>query len=699
MSTVGNALLVGLMEKNVDACVSDFDHYRIHGGMAVETDYIISVKPTVDKDGVFDTFKVCKNYSAFRTLASQLKKAVEKKLRVNDNLTKEDKVMVQFVQSVDHLVESQKTRYLGKVNFNYVKSLSKQRAQILNDTLETILQRFPASIETGSASARAVAQIVETFFLTDHVQDNSDDEFESTLSDDGSNDSLSSSGLFKRIKNPMTPMKKLVKGIHKRTSSNKDAATPPQDRSVHVSLTSPVVPITRKHRRSIAVRAQDHELLLEAGSEANLLMDDDRSQQKLVPSYSNPIPTVAFAEGNQLGNLIENNQFVFLAIFIASVVGLKAASYASVTVDFDIALLLGFALFCVGLHMPRPSQSGIDTPAVSPKPVVAFAPPSKRKARSASVMVRRTLLVSPKAGIDADGTAVMTESELTEGEEDPLIKTPMDKFPEGAKLGSHLNCWSMPDHKNFMVRGPSYLEDKVKVPSGKFLLPARGVDLFLTDACPENIGTNSGIFGGALREKPTFLINYRLPWGVFISYFEIPDKFIPFVRQRYEFDYDGKIPDINKMTPGERGAARFLGADEATKNKTLKIVPVVVEGPWIVKSVVGGKPAIIGNKLPVTWIYEKASPGKALYLEADMDIVSSSAARGILSVTRSHTQILTLDLGFVVQGNQKDELPEQMLCGARNHGIDPLTASPLPPMKHQFLQSAMDEQSIVFGED
>jgi hypothetical protein len=346
--------------------------------------------------------------------------------------------------------------------------------------------------------------------------------------------------------------------------------------------------------------------------------------------------------------------------------------------------------------MPRPSQNGIDTPAVSPTPVVAFAPPPKKRAeRSGSFVVRRSLLVSPKSSISVDGKSFVTESELMEGEEDPLIKSPMDKFPEGAKLGSHLNCWSMPDHERFMVRGPKYLEDKVKIKSGEFLFPARGVDLFLTDDCPEHIGTNSGILGGALREKPTMLINFRLPWGVFISYFEIPERFIPFVRKRYEFDYDGPVPDINKMSPGERCAARFLQADQATKNKVLKIVPVVVEGPWVVKSVVGGKPAIIVNKLPVNWIYEKASPGKALYLEADLDIVSSSAARGILSVTRSHTQVLTLDLGFVVQGNKQDELPEQMLVGVRNHGIDPLTASPLPPMKNKFLQSALDDESTV----
>lgn len=88
--------------------------------------------------------------------------------------------------------------------------------------------------------------------------------------------------------------------------------------------------------------------------------------------------------------------------------------------------------------------------------------------------------------------------------------------------------------------------------------------------------------------------------------------------------------------------------------------------------------------MPVSYYYQKAEGDKALYLEADFDIVASSAARGILSCVRSYTQVLTLDLGFVVQGNGEDELPEQMLVGVRLHGIDPLTAPPYPSPSDLF---------------
>ncbi|OEU20051.1 hypothetical protein FRACYDRAFT_181507 [Fragilariopsis cylindrus CCMP1102] len=141
------------------------------------------------------------------------------------------------------------------------------------------------------------------------------------------------------------------------------------------------------------------------------------------------------------------------------------------------------------------------------------------------------------------------------------------------------------------------------------------------------------------------------------------------------------------MTAGQRCAARFCQSSQEEKDQVLKIVPAVADGPWVVKSVVGNKPAILGTKMPVNYIYQKGEDGKAMYFEADLDIVSSSAARGILSMVRSYTNVLTMDLGFVIQGNEKDELPEQMLCGTRLHGLDPLNAPALPFSQENFISN------------
>eukprot|EP00584_Thalassiosira_punctigera_P022711 CAMPEP_0172574756 /NCGR_PEP_ID=MMETSP1067-20121228/136864_1 /TAXON_ID=265564 ORGANISM="Thalassiosira punctigera, Strain Tpunct2005C2" /NCGR_SAMPLE_ID=MMETSP1067 /ASSEMBLY_ACC=CAM_ASM_000444 /LENGTH=412 /DNA_ID=CAMNT_0013367389 /DNA_START=517 /DNA_END=1755 /DNA_ORIENTATION=- len=260
------------------------------------------------------------------------------------------------------------------------------------------------------------------------------------------------------------------------------------------------------------------------------------------------------------------------------------------------------------------------------------------------------------------------------------------KFPDGAKLGSHLNCWSSPPSGNFMVRGPKYLKNKKKVPSSDYLFPCRGCDLFLTDLAPKNLGRNRAILEGKLREKPTFIVNYRLPWGVFLSYHEIPERFLPFLRRGHGHgDQSVPLPSTAGMTAGDRAACNFLLSDSEEKDAAWKIVPVVAQGPWMVKKVVGGKPAIVGKQLPITYVYQPAQKmgndeELCEYLEADLDIVSSAAARNILAVVRSYTNVLTVDLGFVVQGNKKEELPEQMMLGLRLHGLDPLTAELLPEM-------------------
>lgn len=302
---------------------------------------------------------------------------------------------------------------------------------------------------------------------------------------------------------------------------------------------------------------------------------------------------------------------------------------------------------------------------------------------------------------ERNATLTTVEDILQEEESDELAdfgQSPLPKFPDGAPLGSKHNCWSEPDYETFQVRGSNYLSDKIKQASGPFVFPIRAVDLFLTDTCPENAGSNSRILGGRLREKPTFIINFRLPWGIFLAYFEIPERFIPFIRAAHEEGFDkSTLPSMDAMSQVDRCVARFCRDPQAEKNKKLKIVPVVVEGPWIVKSVVGGKPAIIGNKMPVNYHYAPASAdGKdALYLEADLDIVSSPAARGILSVARTYTQVLTIDLGFVVQGNTPAELPEQMLVGARLHGIDPMTAPPYPMSRDILMHGISDSDSVA----
>lgn len=127
-------LLLALMEKRVMAKIFYVDHYRVGGGLAVETDYIIRVEskgsnnPRVMPD--FELFTLSKTFSAFRTFANQLKKAADGVTCSGDDLPKSVQKLAQYCETVLQLVESQRTQYLGKVGFSSFSRCTAQRAAV-----------------------------------------------------------------------------------------------------------------------------------------------------------------------------------------------------------------------------------------------------------------------------------------------------------------------------------------------------------------------------------------------------------------------------------------------------------------------------------------------------------------------------------------------------------------------------------------
>jgi hypothetical protein len=453
--------------------------------------------------------------------------------------------------------------------------------------------------------------------------------------------------------------------------------------------------MTKQPRRPLLVRAADEEQLHQASS--SLLVEDDRDQFKRsngtavcdMPEKHTP---VALARTNSavIDDIIENKPYVWRSIVGAALAVLWAVRRKTVTIDLDFAMLIVFAFFCLGLNVPRRSpRSDVDTPPVVPKPVEnqsSFENPEPISRR----LVRKSILASTKSELAMAAAEVAAEDE---DEEVGGFGSPMPMLPDGSE-NNHTDCVSIPKYSDFRIRGPNYLVDHIKIPSGPYLFLVCGVDLFLTHSCPGNVGNISGMMGGKAREFPTFIINFVLPWGVFVFYSKIPDKFLPFIRSKYVESFDAAtLPSIDDMTPGERTFCRWIIGDDKHKNSTLKIVPVVRKGPWIVKSVVGGKPAIMG-KLPIDYIYSPQNGEKAEYFEADVEVVAVAAARSIASVCVKATKGLTLDLGFVIEGQSEDELPEQMLMGVRLHAIDPMNAPSLPPMKNMYIEQApsLDEE-------
>lgn len=248
----------------------------------------------------------------------------------------------------------------------------------------------------------------------------------------------------------------------------------------------------------------------------------------------------------------------------------------------------------------------------------------------------------------------------------------LPKWPSPLTAGGH--CWSEPDASFFCVRGPTYLVDKVKLPSQASLFPLAAVDLFLTDVPQQHVACHPGAFVAKRRHRQPphaslFAVNFCMPWGNLVAYWAT-DKLNSIVDHRAAESDD------------EEDAARtvferFTHGDDTYRDARLKLIPRVVEGNWIVRRAVGAGNNAAKLSEAVKLSYFQGPD----YFEVDLDIVGSPLARRILSVVRSATSTLVLDLALVIEGVSPEELPERILGAVRMHRVNPCHAPILKPLE------------------
>lgn len=85
----------------------------------------------------------------------------------------------------------------------------------------------------------------------------------------------------------------------------------------------------------------------------------------------------------------------------------------------------------------------------------------------------------------------------------------------------------------------------------------------------------------------------------------------------------------------------------------------------MVKKMVGSTPAIIGQKLPVSY----SGSVEENYLEVSLDVTQGPAlGNTIANTVVGKADVVTVDLGFVLEGQEAEgTLPEQMLGLVRLH--------------------------------
>ena len=92
--------------------------------------------------------------------------------------------------------------------------------------------------------------------------------------------------------------------------------------------------------------------------------------------------------------------------------------------------------------------------------------------------LHRRAMSDPFDTADSQGYLDETPKEIDEEDEDEHALATLPRFPYAET--NNKNCWSETPVKIFSVRGENYLKKKKKVTATKYLLRARGCDLFVS---------------------------------------------------------------------------------------------------------------------------------------------------------------------------------------------------------------------------
>lgn len=222
--------------------------------------------------------------------------------------------------------------------------------------------------------------------------------------------------------------------------------------------------------------------------------------------------------------------------------------------------------------------------------------------------------------------------------------------PKQFETGKHRHKWSESD-TIMNVRGPNYLSDKKKIGfnCGGCVAELMGCDIYESETFHK-------------KTNPDPVRIYAKAPGNYVEELrkveEYKDRF--FVVMHWRFAPHGFATIF--MMPEDKNDwplmfKKFIDSKTTTseRNTRFKIIPNVVDGPWIVRKSVGANPAIIGKGLKTDYVIEDN------LLEISVDVFSSRVAKMILGVCAGAAKVLVVEVAVLLESQTEEELPEQIL--------------------------------------
>merc|ERR1719285_1303609 len=123
----------------------------------------------------------------------------------------------------------------------------------------------------------------------------------------------------------------------------------------------------------------------------------------------------------------------------------------------------------------------------------------------------------------------------------------------------------------------------------------------------------------------------------------------------------------------EKALKKFLQDETCVfRDERLKMVPRIVEGPWLFKNAVPSGAVIVQKNIPTTYF---EGPN---YLEASLQPEVNRFAAYLIDQAKGIAKKLVVGLNFLLESQLQEELPERILAGCQLRYVD-FSQANVPP--------------------
>ena len=254
-----------------------------------------------------------------------------------------------------------------------------------------------------------------------------------------------------------------------------------------------------------------------------------------------------------------------------------------------------------------------------------------------------------------------------------------------------LDSWTEQPAEDFNVRCPTYLRDGIKQPSELSVFEVFAVDLVKVDQplwetgmCRHPNERIQRALGRERQQRPSSQSAPELPAFVFVVNFLLPASRgeLGFYHWATYFGTNDTTVLTNTTTPLGRLAHPFFFGSAALheyRRRIFKLIPRVAEGNFVVRSAVGSRPTILGQKMKQHFFlddeptdkdenHNDTNPSKPScrrprrrYMEVLIDISSNAVANRVVKLVLGYAKTLAIDLMFLLEGGSRDHSELQEL--------------------------------------